>query len=258
MSGREKEPRQVGFTDSDWEESRTDTGRKFYVNRKTGQTSWAIGPLPVGWSAQEDSVGRIYFIEHATNRRTFNDPRLDPALMKSASAAVPPSTTATATATATATGHVPVAVAVAGSAAVGAPSDLPEAVPVPVAATESIPADVCSERWLAVSASRTGLKFIPGLYQRYLKSGIHLAYGEQIDRDVGRTFPLCRYFDQHSALGRGGLQQLKNVLCAWSLHDPEIGYVQGMNFIVGYILQRTHDEEKAFWLFLRLIQGNDV
>ena len=195
----------ISFSDeSDWKESKTDSGRTFYVNRQTGQTAWAIGPLPVGWSAREDAVGRIYFIDHATNRKTFNDPRLDPNLNRPA-----------------------------------------------VAASRPVALNSIAQRWVGLSTKRSSMQFIPGLYKSYLN--VSVSHGEQIERDLGRTNPTSPYFDKN---GDGkGLQQLKNVLCAWALHDPEIGYVQGMNFIVGYLLQQTRNEEQTFWLFARLLQS---
>jgi hypothetical protein len=43
------------------------------------------------------------------------------------------------------------------------------------------------------------------------------------------------------------------VLLAFSKYDNKIGYVQGMNFIVGSFLLHC-SEEIAFWLFVSLIE----
>jgi hypothetical protein len=43
------------------------------------------------------------------------------------------------------------------------------------------------------------------------------------------------------------------VLLAFSKYDSTIGYVQGMNFIVGSLLMHC-SEEVAFWLFVSLIE----
>jgi hypothetical protein len=71
----------------------------------------------------------------------------------------------------------------------------------------------------------------------------------QIERDVSRTFPLSEAF-----LGREsqGQQSLTRVLRAFHKYDSRIGYVQGMNFIVGSLLLHCA-EEITFWLFVSLI-----
>jgi hypothetical protein len=43
----------------------------------------------------------------------------------------------------------------------------------------------------------------------------------------------------------------------FSRYDPEIGYVQGMNFIVGSLLFHC-DEVLAFWLFVSLIEDFEL
>lgn len=50
-----------------------------------------------------------------------------------------------------------------------------------------------------------------------------------------------------------GQQALSRVLLAFSKYDSTIGYVQGMNFIVGSLLMHC-SEEVAFWLFVSLIE----
>uniref|UniRef100_A0A8C4QTA3 Growth hormone regulated TBC protein 1a n=1 Tax=Eptatretus burgeri TaxID=7764 RepID=A0A8C4QTA3_EPTBU len=46
---------------------------------------------------------------------------------------------------------------------------------------------------------------------------------------------------------------LYNVLTAYGHHNPAVGYCQGMNFIAGYLLLVTKNEEQAFWLLDALI-----
>ncbi|GLE02639.1 hypothetical protein PINS_up011480 [Pythium insidiosum] len=63
-----------------------------------------------------------------------------------------------------------------------------------------------------------------------------------IDKDIGRTYPEHAFFQ--SAQGK---QELRNVLTAYSLHNPQIGYCQSMNFLAG-IMVLFMLEEEAFWL----------
>ncbi|KAL0281381.1 UNVERIFIED_CONTAM: hypothetical protein PYX00_002384 [Menopon gallinae] len=64
--------------------------------------------------------------------------------------------------------------------------------------------------------------------------------------DLGRTFPNHPYFS--SPLGPGQLA-LFNILKAYSLLDPQVGYCQGLSFIAGVLL--LHMSEEAAFLLLR-------
>ncbi|CAG4967815.1 unnamed protein product [Colias eurytheme] len=64
--------------------------------------------------------------------------------------------------------------------------------------------------------------------------------------DLGRTFPKHSYFA--SALGPGQLA-LYNILKAYSLLDPEVGYCQGLSFVAGVLL--LHMEEAEAFMLLR-------
>lgn len=71
----------------------------------------------------------------------------------------------------------------------------------------------------------------------------------QIDRDVGRTFPLNSFFRS----GNKGYKKLRKVLRAFSCQNQEVDYVQGMNFIVGQLLVHC-DHVVAFNLFVDLVE----
>ncbi|XP_048004042.1 TBC1 domain family member 4 isoform X3 [Leguminivora glycinivorella] len=64
--------------------------------------------------------------------------------------------------------------------------------------------------------------------------------------DLGRTFPQHSYFA--SALGPGQLA-LYNILKAYSLVDPDVGYCQGLSFVAGVLL--LHTEEADAFILLR-------
>lgn len=67
--------------------------------------------------------------------------------------------------------------------------------------------------------------------------------------DLGRTFPKHSYFA--SALGPGQLA-LYNLLKAYSLLDPDVGYCQGLSFVAGILLLHM-DEAEAFILLRHLM-----
>lgn len=75
---------------------------------------------------------------------------------------------------------------------------------------------------------------------------------EVIGRDINRTFP------EHPQFGfEQGQQALYRVLKAYSLHDLEVGYCQGMAFVAGVILMYL-PEEPAFRVLCQLLDGAGV
>ncbi|KAI8811019.1 rab-GTPase-TBC domain-containing protein [Cladochytrium replicatum] len=70
-----------------------------------------------------------------------------------------------------------------------------------------------------------------------------------IQRDLARTFPKNEYFMD----GSPGQEALFNVTKAYSLYDPEVGYCQGISFIVGPLLLNMPEEE-AFCCCVRLMK----
>uniref|UniRef100_A0A8C5M508 Growth hormone-regulated TBC protein 1 n=1 Tax=Leptobrachium leishanense TaxID=445787 RepID=A0A8C5M508_9ANUR len=70
-------------------------------------------------------------------------------------------------------------------------------------------------------------------------------------KDLNRTFPDNIQFKKTAD---PCLQSnLYNVLVAYGQHNRRVGYCQGMNFLTGYLLLVTKDEEKSFWLLDALI-----
>jgi len=72
---------------------------------------------------------------------------------------------------------------------------------------------------------------------------------ECISRDIGRTFPRHVVFQKRNGVGQ---QSLTNVLRAYASLDPEVGYCQGMGFIVGLLLGYL-PEHKTFQIFRTLM-----
>ena len=50
------------------------------------------------------------------------------------------------------------------------------------------------------------------------------------------------------------IEKLKNILNCYSIRNSTIGYLQGMNFIVGRILLIIENEERAFWIFTQILE----
>ncbi|PKC71930.1 hypothetical protein RhiirA1_390172 [Rhizophagus irregularis] len=72
---------------------------------------------------------------------------------------------------------------------------------------------------------------------------------KMIMRDLNRTFPKHEFFKDQDGLGQEGLF---NVVKAYSLYDTEVGYCQGISFVVGPLLLNMPDEE-AFCVLVKLM-----
>ncbi|XP_028257615.1 growth hormone-regulated TBC protein 1-A [Parambassis ranga] len=105
--------------------------------------------------------------------------------------------------------------------------------------------------WMAASGAQDQLEKNPGYYQSLLGAQPDSKLMETISTDLNRTFPDNIQFRKTSS---PCLQKaLYNVLLAYGYHNPAVGYCQGMNFIAGYLLIVTKDEEKSFWLMDALL-----
>ena len=72
---------------------------------------------------------------------------------------------------------------------------------------------------------------------------------QQIEVDLNRTFPHIQDDAQLEAL----TTPLKNVLTAFVLRNPTVGYCQGVNFIAARLLTCMNEEE-AFWTLNQIIE----
>ncbi|KAL1306202.1 hypothetical protein AAFC00_004301 [Neodothiora populina] len=75
-----------------------------------------------------------------------------------------------------------------------------------------------------------------------------------IDKDLGRCFPTHELFMHPSGEGQ---RMLGQVLKCYNLHDPEIGYCQGMGFVVGILLMKMEAQD-AFCVFVRLMETHGL
>ncbi|KAI7855688.1 rab-GTPase-TBC domain-containing protein [Circinella umbellata] len=77
------------------------------------------------------------------------------------------------------------------------------------------------------------------------------AYEKMIQRDLARTFPGHKFFKERDGVGQEGLY---NVVRAYSVHDQEVGYCQGLAFVVGPLLLNMPDDE-AFCVLVKLMDN---
>ena len=108
-------------------------------------------------------------------------------------------------------------------------------------------------RWLGWKIQANIRHFIiPGKYDEYKTKGCLPRCLNEIEKDIGRTFPEHPLFsiDKNGFIGQ---EALKNVLKAYACYNSNVGYCQGMNFIVGFLLIISGlREEETFWMFVAL------
>ncbi|KDR75877.1 hypothetical protein GALMADRAFT_248616 [Galerina marginata CBS 339.88] len=115
---------------------------------------------------------------------------------------------------------------------------------------KGIPATLRGMMWQHMAASKD--PELEAAYLRLLKETS--AHEKAITRDLGRTFPHHDFFTDGQGIGQ---ENLFNVLKAYSLYDPQVGYCQGLPFIVAILLLNMPDEE-AFSLLVRLMSVYDL
>ncbi|XP_004858552.1 growth hormone-regulated TBC protein 1 isoform X2 [Heterocephalus glaber] len=116
---------------------------------------------------------------------------------------------------------------------------------------KGVPLEHRARVWLAVSGAQAQMEQNPGYYQRLLRGERNPELEEAIRTDLSRTFPDNVRFRK---MAQPCLQKaLSDVLLAYGLHNPGVGYCQGMNFIAGYLILITKSEEESFWLLDALI-----
>lgn len=113
-----------------------------------------------------------------------------------------------------------------------------------------IPPALRGMMWQLMSASKDAA--LEKVYSDLLKKTT--PHEKSIMRDLGRTFPHHEFFVDGSGIGQ---ENLFNVLKAYSLYDPEVGYCQGLAFIVAALLLNMPDEE-AFCVLCRLMHSYDL
>ena len=90
------------------------------------------------------------------------------------------------------------------------------------------------------SMSQATSTYLETMYTQLLKE--HSPYERIIQRDLARTFPQVDMFKEE---GGKGQEMLGNILKAYSLYDPHVGYCQGLGFLVGPLLMNVSTSRTA-------------
>ncbi|CEQ40743.1 SPOSA6832_02373 [Sporobolomyces salmonicolor] len=115
---------------------------------------------------------------------------------------------------------------------------------------KGIPPALRGMTWQLMAAAKDPT--LESVYSSLLKQ--KSPHEKSIARDLSRTFPKHEYFADNGGVGQ---ENLFNVVKAYSLYDEEVGYTQGLQFIVGPLLLNMPDEE-SFCVLVRLMKSYDL
>ncbi|XP_050403862.1 TBC1 domain family member 2B isoform X1 [Patella vulgata] len=95
----------------------------------------------------------------------------------------------------------------------------------------------------------TKTKLGPSYYKDLVQKGKSSNSAKQIELDLLRTLPTNVHFE---SLESDGIKKLRHVLLAYSKHNPDIGYCQGLNRLVAIALLFLTEEE-SFWCLVAIV-----
>ncbi|KAF3918588.1 hypothetical protein AA313_de0201863 [Arthrobotrys entomopaga] len=104
--------------------------------------------------------------------------------------------------------------------------------------------------WMSISGARDSV--LEATYDRL--QGESSPYEHLIGKDLDRTFPGVDIF---STAGGEGQRMLGRVLRTFSIYDAQIGYCQGLGFLVGPLLMHMGERE-AFCVLVRLMENYEL
>ncbi|CAO3624739.1 unnamed protein product [Cunninghamella echinulata] len=113
--------------------------------------------------------------------------------------------------------------------------------------SHGIPNSLRGMLWQIFSKSRHNSEAVELEYRELLKRTS--PQEKIIRRDIPRAFPNQPFFKHRDGDGQ---EMLFNVIKAYSLFDPEVGYCQGLPFVVGCLLLNMPDEA-AFCVLINLM-----
>lgn len=96
---------------------------------------------------------------------------------------------------------------------------------------KGVPGEHRKEIWLYVSGAESMMNSKPELYSLLRQLTPKQNIIEVVKTDIPRTFPENIFFSKSIELP----EQLFNVLVAYAHHNTEVGYCQGLNYIVGML-----------------------
>ena len=99
--------------------------------------------------------------------------------------------------------------------------------------------------WLLLSKAVFRIHQHTGYYEALKHSQYPEYYSKIIEADVRRTLEL-KSSENH--------KKLSNILRSLAKRNPYLGYCQGMNFVVNFLVIMQFEEEQCFWIVVELFE----
>ncbi len=102
-------------------------------------------------------------------------------------------------------------------------------------------------------------------YARLVEEGTKRPDMERVREEIKKYLPvpylahcsdICRTYDV--PMSEEAQKKMENVLVALATLYSDVGYCQGMGFVVGVLLNILQEEELAFWLFSGLAEKHHL
>lgn len=111
---------------------------------------------------------------------------------------------------------------------------------------KGIPQSIRPKAWFYLSGAYFLYKKRPEMYHDLLKESGNSHVIDEIKKDQHRQFPLHEMFMDEE---KPGQKELFNVLKAYSIMNPKVGYCQAQAPIAAFLLMHM-PAEQAFWCFV--------
>ena len=113
--------------------------------------------------------------------------------------------------------------------------------------------DLRERMWMKISGLENRIKNYPNEYKNLILKLPKNEEHKQIKKDLERTIIKNKLNEKIE-----NPEASERILVAFTVSYPEIGYCQGMNFLVNTILYVIKNEEKAFWFFVYIMNDKDM
>jgi TBC1 domain family member 10 len=113
---------------------------------------------------------------------------------------------------------------------------------------KGIPSAIRPKAWFYLSGAHLLHEKYPTLYEDLIKQPGNAHIISEIKKDQHRQFPLHEMFLDEE---KPGQKELYNVLKAYSIFNPKVGYCQAQAPIAAFLLMHL-PAEQAFWVFVSI------
>mmetsp|Transcript_14961 Transcript_14961/g.30402 ORF Transcript_14961/g.30402 Transcript_14961/m.30402 type:complete len:719 (-) Transcript_14961:2494-4650(-) len=121
-----------------------------------------------------------------------------------------------------------------------------------ILAVRGIPSGMRRLVWPTLLRAGARSVTLGGKFQEFIAKELPQDVEHTIEVDVVRTMPEHRLFWAGGA--QIGVESLRQVLRAYAVYNPDIGYCQGMSSIAAILLMHSNSEQEAFFMLVEFME----